>query len=64
MSDKPRPGPSCRTAARSRTTSSPDGRDPVPLENRIRLVTCGSSGCQAARVDSLIMWGARSLPGL
>jgi hypothetical protein len=24
--------------------------DPVPLENRIRLVTCGSSGCQAARV--------------
>jgi hypothetical protein len=24
--------------------------DPVPLENRIRLVTCGPSGCQAARV--------------
>jgi transposase InsO family protein len=27
---------------------------PVPLENRIRLVTCESSGCQAARVYSLI----------
>ena len=26
----------------------------VPLENRIRLVTCESSGCQAARVYSLI----------
>jgi hypothetical protein len=26
----------------------------VPLENRIRLVTCGSSGCQAARAYSLI----------
>ena len=28
--------------------------DPVPLENRIRLVTCESSGCQAAREYSLI----------
>ena len=26
----------------------------VPLENRIRIVTCGSSGCQAAREYSLI----------
>jgi signal transduction histidine kinase len=26
----------------------------VPLENRIRLVTCGSSGCQAERAYSLI----------
>jgi hypothetical protein len=26
----------------------------VPLENRIRLVTCEYSGCQAARVYSLI----------
>src|SRR5690348_12429825 len=30
------------------------GQDPVPLENRIRLVSCGSSGCQAARAYSLI----------
>src|ERR1039458_4107785 len=28
--------------------------DLVPLENRIRLVTCGSSGYQAARAYSLI----------
>ena len=28
--------------------------DPVPLENRIRLVTCRSSVRQAARVYSLI----------
>ena len=27
---------------------------PVPLEKRICLVICGSSGCQAARVYSLI----------
>ena len=27
---------------------------PVPLENRIRVVTCGSSGYQAARAYSLI----------
>lgn len=27
---------------------------PVPLENRIRVVICGSSGCQAAREYSLI----------
>ena len=27
---------------------------PVPLENRIRQVTCRSSGCQAARTYSLI----------
>jgi UTP--glucose-1-phosphate uridylyltransferase len=29
-------------------------REPVPLENRIRVVTCGSSGYQAARAYSLI----------
>jgi len=31
-----------------------DRREPDPLENRIRVVTCGSSGCQAAREYSLI----------
>jgi hypothetical protein len=30
------------------------GADPVPLENRIRLVTCKSLGCQATREYSLI----------
>jgi hypothetical protein len=30
------------------------GGEPVPLENRIRLVTCESSECQAAREYSLI----------
>jgi hypothetical protein len=30
------------------------GLDLVPLEIRIRLVTCGSSGYQAARAYSLI----------
>ena len=49
-----------RTWARRRFTSHPtksgDSTTPplVPLENRIRLVTCGSSGCQAAREYSLI----------
>jgi len=32
----------------------PGTREPIPLENRLRLVTCGSSGCQAAREYSLI----------
>ena len=30
------------------------GQEPVTLENRVRVVTCGSSGYQAARAYSLI----------
>ena len=42
-------------------------QQPVPLENRIRLVTCGSSGYQAARAYSLIRpprTGFRRIPSL
>ena len=42
--------------ARLRAAVRPHGTKPelVPLENRIRVVTCGSSGYQAARAYSLI----------
>jgi predicted small lipoprotein YifL len=43
------------TASPSATAAtSPPASPPVPLENRIRLMTCRSSVHQAARVYSLI----------